>query len=72
MTSPSGSVLPDQLTAAIERAGYYPALVADILSAALGGEQIENHLVHLETTFDRDVVRRHITVLVLTSSRLLI
>ncbi|MGL4745220.1 MAG: DUF5998 family protein, partial [Dermatophilaceae bacterium] len=31
-----------------------------------------NHLVHLETTFDRDVVRRHITVLVLTSSRLLI
>ncbi|MGL4175698.1 MAG: DUF5998 family protein [Dermatophilaceae bacterium] len=72
MTSPPGSVLPDELTAAIERAGYYPALVADILSAALGGEQIENHLVHLETTFDRDVVRRHITVLVLTSSRLLI
>ena len=29
-------------------------------------------LVHLETTFDRDVVRRHITVLVLTPSRLLI
>ncbi|MGL5819265.1 MAG: DUF5998 family protein [Phycicoccus sp.] len=72
MTSPPGSVLPDELTAAIERAGYYPALVADILSAALVGEPIENHLVHLETTFDRDVVRRHITVLVLTSSRLLI
>ncbi|MGL5864554.1 MAG: DUF5998 family protein [Dermatophilaceae bacterium] len=72
MTMPPGSVLPDELTAAIERAGYYPALVADILSAALVGEQIENHLVHLETTFDRDVVRRHVTVLVLTSSRLLI
>jgi hypothetical protein len=35
-------------------------------------EPIANHLVHLETTFDRDVVRRHITVLVLTPSRLLI
>ena len=28
--------------------------------------------MHLETTFDRDVVRRHITVLVLTPTRLLI
>jgi hypothetical protein len=64
--------LPAELTAAIERAGYYPALVADVVAAALVGEPIDNHLVHLETTFDRDVVRRHITVLVLTPSRLLI
>ena len=28
--------------------------------------------MHLETTFDRDVVRRHVTVLVLTPTRLLI
>ena len=40
---------------AIERAGYYPALVADVVAAALVGEPIESHLVHLETTFDRDV-----------------
>lgn len=65
-------VLPEDLTASIEQAGYYPALVADVVAAALGGERIDNHLVHLETTFDRDVVRRHITVLVLTPSRLLI
>ena len=65
-------VLPADLTDAIDRAGYYPALVADVVAAALVREPIENHLVHLETTFDRDVVRRHITVLVLTPTRLLI
>ena len=65
-------VLPAELTSAIERAGYYPALVGDVVAAALVREPIENHLVHLETTFDRDVVRRHITVLVLTPTRLLI
>ncbi len=65
-------VLPEDLTASIVRAGYYPALVADVVAAALAQEPIDNHLVHLETTFDRDVVRRHITVLVLTPSRLLI
>ncbi|KRE62994.1 phosphodiesterase [Nostocoides sp. Soil756] len=65
-------VLPQDLLASIDRAGYYPALVADVVSAALAGERLDNHLVHLETTFDRDVVRRHITVLVLTPTRLVI
>ncbi|MDT0214871.1 DUF5998 family protein [Rothia sp. ARF10] len=64
--------LPGDLTDAIERAGYYPALVADVVSAALAGEAVRSHLVHLETTFDRDVIRRHVTVLVLTSTRLVI
>ncbi|MBM6403999.1 phosphodiesterase [Phycicoccus sp. CSK15P-2] len=66
------TVLPQNLMADIEQAGYYPALVADVVAAALGGERIDNHLVHLETTFDRDVVRRHVTVLALTPTRLLI
>jgi Family of unknown function (DUF5998) len=64
--------LPDDLTRAIERAGYYPALVADVVRAALGGQDVVSHLVHQETTFDQDAVRRHITVLALTSSRLVI
>lgn len=64
--------LPQELTAAIERAGYYPALVGDVVQAALGGEPVRSHLVHQETTFDQDVVRRHITVLALTASRLVI
>lgn len=60
------------LTAAIERAGYYPALVADVVRAALGDEPVHSHLVHQETTFDRDVIRRHVTVLARTPSRLII
>lgn len=64
--------LPVDLTDAIDRAGYYPALVADVVSAALAGEDVRSHLVHLETTFDRDVIRRHVTVLVLTATRLVI
>jgi hypothetical protein len=64
--------LPPDLTRAIEQAGYYPALVGDVVQAALGGEEVRSHLVHQETTFDHDVVRRHITVLALTVSRLVI
>src|SRR5689334_3723103 len=64
--------LPDELTRAIERAGYYPALVGDVVQAALGGQEVVSHLVHQETTFDHDVVRRHITVLAVTSTRLVI
>lgn len=64
--------LPDALTADIERAGYYPALVADVIKAAVGAEQVHGHLVHQETTFDQDTVRRHITVFVRTTTRLVV
>jgi hypothetical protein len=64
--------LPADLRSAIERAGYYPALVADVVDVALGGEPVAGHLVHQETTFDQDAVRRHVTVLVLTGSRLIV
>jgi len=56
----------------LDRAGYYPQLVADIIEVSLGGESPVAHLVHAETTFDSEEVRRHITVLVLTASRLLV
>ena len=68
----SASVLPADLTAAIERAGYYPALVADVVESALGPDTVVAHLVHQETTFDQDAVRRHITVLAMTPTRLVI
>ena len=64
--------LPEELTEAITRAGYYPALVGDVVLAAVGPDPIQTHLVHQETTFDHDVIRRHITVLVLTGTRLVI
>jgi hypothetical protein len=66
------SLLPADLTASIERAGYYPALVADVVESALGQDTVEAHLVHQETTFDQDAVRRHITVLAMTPTRLVI
>ncbi|MET4076925.1 hypothetical protein ABIB53_000073 [Janibacter sp. UYMM211] len=65
-------VLPSSLLEAIARAGYYPDLVADIIRAAVGEEEVISHLVHQETTFDQESVRRHITALVTTSTRLVI
>ena len=62
----------DSMRQRIQRAGYYPDLVADSVETALAGESIEASLVHQETTFDGDEVRRHVTVLVLTPTRLLV
>ena len=64
--------LPSSLTKDIERAGYYPALVADVVESAVAGDDVVSHLVHQETTFDHDSVRRHITVLALTPTRLVV
>ncbi|MGO4428465.1 DUF5998 family protein, partial [Streptomyces sp. MCAF7] len=60
------------LRAAIERSGYYPALVAEAVEAAVGGEPVVSYLVHQETTFDSNEVRRHVTVLVLTGTRFIV
>ncbi|WP_265444016.1 DUF5998 family protein [Flexivirga meconopsidis] len=68
----TGSVLPDRLLADIEQAGYFPALVADVVASAVGVEPVDSHLVHAETTIDNETVRRHVTVLVLTATRLVI
>ena len=56
----------------LETAGYYPDLVADVLDVALSDEPVVAHLVHPETTFDAAEVRRHVTVLVLTPTRLVV
>ncbi|HEX2705431.1 MAG TPA: DUF5998 family protein [Candidatus Lustribacter sp.] len=68
----AGSALPKDLLSSIERAGYYPALVADVVESALAGDETVAHLVHQETTFDASSVRRHITVLALTPTRLVV
>lgn len=60
------------LRAAIEASGYYPEVVADSVKAAVAGEQVVSYLVHHEPTIDRDEVRRHVTVVVLTPSRLIV
>src|SRR5690349_18874282 len=61
-----------ELGTAIEQSGYYPAIVLSGVTSALGGEPVESFLVHHEPTIDRDEVRRHITVVVLTGTRLIL
>ncbi|WP_243891961.1 DUF5998 family protein, partial [Dermatophilus congolensis] len=70
--SAHGSSLPADLVRDVERAGYYPALVHEVVQTALAGESVVSHLVHQETTFDHDSIRRHITVLVITPTRLVV
>lgn len=65
------SDLPMELIRRIEASGYYPQLVADTLDVAVAGEPIRGHLVHGETTFDTETVRRHLSVIVLTGTRLI-
>jgi hypothetical protein len=61
-----------ELHAAIEKTGYYPAVVRSGVAAAVAGEPVVSFLVHHEPTIDRDEVRRHITVVVLTPTRLIL
>ncbi len=69
---PEPDALPAEVRAGIERTGYYPALVQQVVATALGGEPVRAHLVHQETTFDAQEVRRHVTVLVVTGTRLVV
>ena len=57
---------------AIDRCGYYPDVVTDSLAVAIAGEPIRAFVLQHEPTFDRDEVRRHITILALTPSRLIV
>ncbi len=61
-----------ELRTAIEAAGYYPEAVAEGGEAAVAGEHVVEHLVHHEPTFDHDEVRRHVTVVVLTPTRIVV
>ena len=63
--------LPLDLSRKILKAGYYPAFVTDVLDIALAEEPVETHLVHLETTFDVESIRRHLSVVALTPTRLI-
>jgi hypothetical protein len=61
-----------ELRDAIDRCGYYPDVVTDSLAVAIAGEPIRAFVLQHEPTFDRDEVRRHITILALTPSRLIV
>ena len=70
--SPLLSAERRSLDASMERAGFYPTLLADVVHDALDGREPLSHLIHLETHFERTEVHRHITVLVLTEDMLVI
>ena len=60
-----------ELAQQVELAGYYPELVLDTLRLAAGEEEIISGMVQAETTF-AEAVHRHLTVLSLTPTRLII
>ena len=70
LTEPSDTT--GALRAAIDRTGYYPEVVTEGVEGAVAGEQVTAFYVHHEPTIERDEVRRHITVVVLTPSRLIL
>ncbi|HEY1625380.1 MAG TPA: DUF5998 family protein [Streptosporangiaceae bacterium] len=64
-------VQTESLRAAIERSGYYPGLISDAVTSALGPEPVTAYAVHHDAIFDQGMeVRRHMTVLALTPTRL--
>lgn len=72
MTPHAEPRLPQALEAEIRACGYFPELVSESIALALGTETARAHLVHHEATFNRDEIQRHLSVLVLTDSRLLV
>lgn len=56
----------------IQQTGYYPDVVAEGMSDALAGEAVGAYVLHHEPTFDREEIRRHLTVLAMTGSRLVL
>jgi len=59
------------MRSAIERSGYYPGVVSDAVYAALGQEPVVSYVVQHDALLDPGMeVRRHMTVLVLTPTRL--
>ena len=65
-------VLEQQLQSDLERHGYYTQLVFQALDKALGPEELLAFVVHQEATFERDELRRHMSVLALTHTRLIV
>jgi hypothetical protein len=61
----------DGMQSAIERSGYYPGLVYDAVSSAVGTEPVVSFVVVHDAGFDPGMeVRRHVTVMALTPTRL--
>lgn len=69
MNSPA---LPADLRGDIDACGYFPDLIAETVALAIATEPVLQHVVHHEATFAREEIQRHLTVLVLTPTRLIV
>jgi len=72
MTQRHGLALPASLTDEIRDCGYFPELIAGALAQAVGDEVIEHHLVHHPAPFNHEEIQRHLTVLAVTPTRLVV
>jgi Family of unknown function (DUF5998) len=61
-----------ELRAEIDACGYFPELVEDAIMIALADEELVDFVVHHEPTFNQNEIHRHVTVLALTPSRLIV
>jgi len=60
------------LRAEIEAAGYFPDLVEDAIVQSVAEEDLVDFVVHHEPTFNHDEIHRHVTILALTPTRLIV
>lgn len=68
----AGGQLPTDLKQQITACGFFPQLISDSVGLAVGEEPVEAYLVHHEATFAHEGFGRHLSVLVLTASRLVV
>jgi len=60
------------LRSEIDACGYFPELVEDAILIAVADEELLDFVVHHEPTFNHDEIHRHVTVLALTPTRLIV
>lgn len=72
MTTAPVSKLPDDLVRWINDCGFFPQLVVDAVRQSLGDEDVMDFVVQHEAVVGTEGILRHLTVLTLTSTRLLV
>ena len=64
--------IPPALRSEIFDCGYFPQFMADAMDLVISSEEVKAYLVHHEATISHDEIGRHLSVLVLTPTRLLV
>lgn len=72
MQAPTIGQLPEQLRKSIVACGFFPDLVSESIALALAEEEVRAFLVHHEPTFIGEEVHRHLSVMLITATRLIV